>query len=153
MPVLLTGRGFVVCLAITASACASSEAERTAAAPAGSQTAALSPCDSIARFTRISFIAADRNNDGVVDEAEYASDAAGAFAGEDRNHDYQLSRSELPDAPPGTFDRIDSDRSGTISFKELMQMKLDEFQRADTNKDGVLSVVEVTRFNAGQGGC
>jgi Ca2+-binding EF-hand superfamily protein len=149
----------LVGLAVIGSACASGEDQRatsgtTAAAPASTQSSGQAGCDMLVRFDRTTFDAADRNRDGVVDEAEFAGDVAAAFAGEDSNLDSQLARAELPDAPPGSFDRIDSDHNSVISFKELMQVKLDEFRRTDTNGDGVLSMNEVMRYNASQyGGC
>jgi hypothetical protein len=157
MPLLLTCRSFAVCLAIAASACAPGGDERAAnptTTPATAQSSGSSDCETLARFSRVSFIAADRNGEGVIDEAEFARDVAAAFAGEDRDSDHRLTRSELPEAPSGAFERLDSDRSGYLSFDEIMQAKLDEFQRVDTNRDDVLSISEVTRFNAAQhGGC
>ena len=155
---VLTRRGLAVCLVVAVSACASSRDERAAspttmATLMSAQSAEQSDCGALSRFSRMTFIAADRNHDGVIDEAEYAGDVVAAFAGEDANLDNQLSRSELPDAPSGTFDRLNSSHSGALTVKELMQAKMAEFQRADTNGDGVLSIDEVTRFNAQQGGC
>lgn len=155
---VLTCRGLAVCLVVAVSACASSGDERaasptTTATPTSALSAEQSRCDALARFSRMTFIAADRNHDGVIDEAEYVGDAAAAFAGEDVNRDYKLSRSELPDAPSGSFDRLNASHSGALTFDELMQAKMAEFQRADTNGDGVLSIDEVMRFNAQQGGC
>jgi Ca2+-binding EF-hand superfamily protein len=153
MPVALTRKALAVSLALIASGCASGGDER-AAAPATTPAPAQSACVTLMQFSRTTFVAADENRDGVIDEAEFASDVAAAFAGEDRNRDYQLARAELPEAPSGTFERIDSDRSDVLSFKELMQAKMGEFQRADANGDGVLSISEVMRFNAAQhGGC
>ena len=154
MPTVLIRSGLAVCLVVAVSACASREDERAAATPpAPSQSAEQSVCKTIARFRRITFMAADRNHDGVVDEAEYVGDVAAAFAGEDVNRNYQLTRSELPEAPSGTFERINTSHTGALTFNELMQAKMEEFQRADLNKDGVLTLQEVTRFNAQQGGC
>ncbi len=154
MPVVLARKALTVSLAILISACASGGDEHVAA-PAATPASVQSPaCVTLMQFSRTTFTAADQNRDGVIDEAEFASDVAAAFAGEDRNRDYQLARAELSEAPSGTFERIDSDRSGSLSFKELMQAKLQEFQRADANGDGVLSISEVMRFNAAQhGGC
>jgi hypothetical protein len=151
MPVVLTRKALAASLVLIASACASGGDERAAATPTPAQSDA---CVTLMQFSRTTFIAADQNRDGVIDEAEFASDVAAAFAGEDRNSDYQLAQAELPEAPSGTFERIDSDRSGALSFKELVQAKMGEFQRADANGDGVLSIGEVMRFNAAQhGGC
>jgi EF hand len=150
-------RLFAMALAAALSACASGPDERPAgsgAATAPAQSAGRSGCNALAQFSRTSFLAADQNRDGKVDEAEFASDVAAAFAGEDRNMDYQLARAELPEAPSGSFERVDSDRSGALSFKEVTQAKMAEFQRADANADGALSMDEVMRFNAAQhGGC
>jgi Ca2+-binding EF-hand superfamily protein len=124
------------------------------AGPSGAQTTGRSDCEILSVFSRTSFIAADQNGDGVVSEAEFASDVAAAFAGQDRNMDGSLRRAELPDAPSGAFERIDRDRNGALSFRELMLQKLAEFERADANKDGVLAIEEVMRFNVVQhGGC
>src|SRR5690349_12849024 len=132
MPTVLIYRSLAVCVLAAASACSSSGDQRAA-----SPTAAATPvstqqsaCDAIVRFSRITFIAADRNHDGVIDEAEYVGDVAAAFAGEDVNRNYQLTRSELPEAPSGTFERLNTSHSGALTFNELMQAKMAEFQRA-----------------------
>jgi hypothetical protein len=157
--------GLAVSLVAVASACTSernewSGAPQTSAGSAGAYEAGAygsapgsSGCEIIKRFSKVSFIAADRNHDGVVDEAEYAGDAAAAFAGEDSNLDSQLTQNELPGAPAGSFQRINVSHNGAVTFKEVMQMKLSEFQSADTNGDGVLTLAEVTQFNMRQGGC
>lgn len=150
--------GLVLCFVALASACVDSGNEpRTAAAataqPDAASARAASDCRAIARFSRISFIAADLNGDGVIDEAEFASDIAAAFAGEDKDLDRCLTRAELPDAPSGAFERINPHDGSSFTFRELMAAKLVEFDRADANRDGVLSIGEVSRFNARQDGC
>ena len=137
---------------VLVSACASGGEERSGA-PAATAPSQSAACSSLAQFSRATLIAADTNGDGVIDEAEFARDAAAAYSGEDRNRDYRLTRSELPEAPSGAFERMDSNRDGALSFAEVRRAKLAEFEQADTNKDGVLSLDEVTRFNAQHGGC
>jgi hypothetical protein len=153
MSVPFVCRGLAICLAAVVSACAATGGDRETATATPTQSSNVSGCEAVARFSRISFIAADRNNDGVIDEAEFASDVAAAFAGEDKDLDGQLTRAELPDAPSGSFERVTASRGGAVTFKELMAAKMAEFERADTNNDGVLSIVEVARFNARQEGC
>jgi hypothetical protein len=153
MCVPVTCRVLAICLAAVTSACASGGSEREAASGAPTQASSASGCETVARFSRISFVAADRNNDGVINEAEFAADAAAAFAGEDKDHDGRLTRAELPGAPSGAVERVSATNSDVITFKDLMAAKMAQFDRADTNKDGVLSIVEVTQFNERQGVC
>ena len=155
MPVVPVRKILAIPVVLLVSGCASGSDER-AAAPAATPTPAAqsTACPSLTQFSKATFLAADRNGDGVIDEGEFAADAAAAFSGEDQNRDYRLARSELPEAPSGSFERLDANGDGVLSFSELRQAKLSEFQRADTNGDGVLSIGEVTRFNATQtGGC
>ena len=153
MSILLSRRGIVVCITVGVCACADQEQRTEVAQAAPTQYSGSSVCETVSTFSKASFVAADRNNDGVIDEAEFVADAAGAFAGQDHDGDYQLTRAELPTAPAGSFETRDSDRSGTLTFPELMRTKAADFQRADINGDGVLSEIEVAQFNARQGGC
>jgi Ca2+-binding EF-hand superfamily protein len=152
MFVLVTQRAFALGLGFFLCACASGM-DQQAAAPQGSGSSANPACENLMQFSRITFAAADQNRDGVIDEAEFASDVAAAFAGQDANHDEKLTQSELAGAPPGTFERLNTSHTGALTFKEVRQAKLAEFQRADTNGDGVLSWSEVEQYNARQGGC
>src|SRR5262249_2895616 len=96
MSLVITRWGLALSLVAVASACTPerdqwSGAPQTSAASGGASgipgaygaTPGASGCEVIKQFSRMSFLAADRNHDGVVDEAEYAGDAAAAFAGED----------------------------------------------------------------------
>lgn len=121
------------------------------AAPAAAQQVS---CVSLERFGQVTFAAADNNNDGVIDEAEFAGDIAAGFAALDSNHDGWLDPSDLPEVSRDVFVQLDVDRDGRLSFAEVMRQKMVQFRRADTNQDGFLTVEETLRFNAAQSsGC
>jgi hypothetical protein len=101
------------------------------------------PMDFGVVYEKIAFEAADTNGDNVVDEGEFARDAAVAFSGLDRDHDGKLSPEELGSRDPTTFAKIDMNGDGFLTFTEVMTFKMKAFKAADTNNDGVLSFDEM----------
>ena len=98
--------------------------------------------------TELSFLAADANGDGVVDEAELASDQAKRFAQLDADADGSLSPAELAEHDAASFAAVDRDRDGKLSFEEVMAAKMTDFTGADADRDGRLSYEEVAGFEA-----
>ena len=101
------------------------------------------PMDFGVIYEKIAFEAADTNGDNVVDEGEFARDAAAAFSGLDRDHDGKLSAEELGSPDPSTFARIDTNGDGFLTFTEVMTYKMKAFRAADKNNDGALSFDEM----------
>lgn len=98
--------------------------------------------------SELAFELADQDGDGVINEAELASDTAAGFAGLDTDGDEDLEGNELKSHDPADFNRIDADGDGQLSFKEVMNNKLKVLDEADTNGDGVLSKEEVVKYDA-----
>jgi hypothetical protein len=126
---------------------------RFAWASAGLLLAALPGPASLAQqtggeTTELSFLAADANGDGAVDEAELASDQAKRFAQLDADADGSLSPADLAEHDAASFAAIDRDGDGKLSFEEVMAAKMADFTGADADGDGRLSYDEVTRFEA-----
>jgi len=94
------------------------------------------------------FELADQDGDGVVDEAELASDTAAGFSGLDLNGDEHLERTELESHDPADFNRVDTNGDGRLSFREVMTIKLKVLDETDANGDGVLSKEEVVKYDA-----
>lgn len=95
-------------------------------------------------YEHVAFDAADSNGDGIVDEAEFARDAAAGFAGLDRNHDGKLTPAELGPHDPKQFARVDANGDGVLTFPEVMTFKMKAFKAADKNGDGGLSFEEMS---------
>lgn len=93
------------------------------------------------------FDAADRNNDGVVDEAEFGADIAHAFVTLDTDGDSRLSIREL--GSEFSEEMIDEDANGDqhIDVTEAIRAKSRAFDAADTNNDKMLSVDEVRAYD------
>lgn len=98
----------------------------------------------------LSFLAADTNGDGLVDEAELTADQAKRFHQLDADQDGLLSTDELAAHDPAAFTALDKNADGKLSFAEVMAGKLPDFARADTGGDGRLSYDEVVQFEAGR---
>jgi Ca2+-binding EF-hand superfamily protein len=98
--------------------------------------------------SELAFELADQDGDGVINEAELASDTAAGFAGLDANGDESLEGNELKPHDPADFDRVDADGDGRLSFREVMTNKLKVLDEADANGDGVLSKEEVVKYDA-----
>lgn len=96
----------------------------------------------------LSFMAADTNGDGLVDEAELTADQAKRFHKLDTSGDGFLTPDELAVHDETRFAQIDKNHDGRLSFTEVMQAKLIDFGAADTNGDGRLSYDEIVVFEA-----
>jgi Ca2+-binding EF-hand superfamily protein len=102
---------------------------------------------------RAAFVAADTNQDGVIDEAELAGDAVSAFSGQDQNRNNVLEPHELDETVDAArLDEVDADGDGRLSFDEVMAHKMDQLEQADQDGDGVLSLDEVLEFNSASQG-
>lgn len=101
------------------------------------------------QLERAAFRAADRNGDGVIDEAELAADATAAFLTLDRNGDGVLERDELVGADTRAFARVDSDGDGRITYDELRLAKLAAFNTADRTQNGQLTMAELLERRGG----
>jgi hypothetical protein len=100
--------------------------------------------------TELSFLAADANGDGMVDEAELAADQAKRFAQLDADGDDSLSPADLAEHDAASFAAVDRDGDGKLSFEEVMAAKMVDFTGADADRDGRLSYGEVAAFEAKQ---
>ena len=102
------------------------------------------------RTDEMSFMAADTNGDGLVDEAELAADQAKRFKRLDANGDGFLTPDELETHEAIAFAAIDASKDDKISFAEAMSAKMSAFARADTNHDGRISWEEIVVFEGQQ---
>ena len=98
--------------------------------------------------SEFAFDVADRDNDGVISEAELAYDTAVGFAALDADGDEHLVPSELQAHDPADFQRVDTDSDGRLSFGEVIKVKVKVLEDADTDSDGVLSKDEVLSYDA-----
>ena len=98
--------------------------------------------------SEFAFDVADRDNDGVISEAELAYDTAVGFAALDADGDEHLVPSELQAHDPADFRRVDTDNDGRLSWSEVVKVKIKVLEDADTNSDGVLSKEEVLTYDA-----
>ena len=98
--------------------------------------------------SEFAFDVADRDNDGVISEAELAYDTAVGFAALDADGDEHLVPSELQTHDPADFQRVDTDNDGRLSFGEVIKVKVKVLEDADTDSDGVLSKDEVLSYDA-----
>ncbi len=98
-------------------------------------------------FSQAAFEAADQNDDGVIDEAEYVSDFVTGFVALDDDKDRKIHKNELANHDPKTFATSDLNQDGYLSLDEVMSIKLKDFETADANSDGVLSLQEVTQYD------
>jgi len=94
-------------------------------------------------YERLAFEIADTNDDGFIDEGEFARDAAAGFSGLDDDHAGFLTVDELDDQDPAAFALIDTSGDGQLTFTEVMTFKTEAFIAADTDGDGVLSFNEM----------
>jgi len=101
------------------------------------------------QLERAAFRAADRNGDGLVDEAELAADATAAFLTLDRNGDGVLGRDELVGVDTAAFAGVDADGDGRITFDELRLAKLAAFNAADRTQNGQLTMAELLERHGG----
>ena len=110
-------------------ACATPVAAQVAAAPAPDR-----------------FDAADSNDDGKVDRAEYDGFVAELVLLYDDDRDGRLSRSEVASArDPSKFDMIDADRDGFITLREIDAYSVSDFAVLDANGDGTIDRNESKR--------
>jgi len=117
----------------------------TCAGVAAAQTAAPST-----KTDEMSFLAADTNGDGLVDEAELAADQAKRFKQLDASGDGFLTPDELDAHTAAMFAAIDRNGDGKLSFIEVMTAKMNDFKRADVNGDGRVSYQEIVVFEGKQ---
>ncbi len=101
------------------------------------------PMDLGPAFQKVAFDAADTDGDGLVSEAEFARDAAAAFAGLDANRDRKLTPAELGPHDPAQFKKVDANGDGVLTFKEVMTFKMRAFKAGDESGDGKLSYDEM----------
>jgi hypothetical protein len=105
---------------------------------------AQSPTDD---FTRAAFAAADVNDDGLVDEAEFVNDAIVGFVAADGDSDRVVMASDLDPADRAEMATVDADADGRVTFSEVMDMKLEQFRAADTDGDGALTLDEALAYD------
>jgi len=92
------------------------------------------------------FDAADTNDDGKVDRAEYDGFVAELVLLYDVDRDGRLSRTELASArDPSKFDTIDANHDGFITLQEIDAYSASDFAVLDANKDGVVDRAESKR--------
>jgi Ca2+-binding EF-hand superfamily protein len=101
------------------------------------------PMDLGRDYEIFAFEAADTDGNNLISEAEFARDAAAAFAGLDRNRDGKLSPQELGLKELTPFNRIDANGDGALTFTEVMEFKIKAFRAADKNRDGAFSFDEI----------
>ncbi len=94
-------------------------------------------------YEQLAFIAADRDSDGVVSEAEFVRDAAAAFTDLDANNDRRLASGELAPHDPADFAEVDADGDGFLTFTEVMRFKMQAFEAANVDNDEGLSFAEM----------
>jgi hypothetical protein len=89
----------------------------------------------------------DKNNDGVVERAEWQAAQEKRFKRLDTDHDGKLSQDELmAGAKKGTeeqeqrksaaFKRLDADKNGVVTLDEFLAQGKHAFARCDSNGDG-----------------
>ena len=115
----------------------------------GSAASAQTP-PSETRTSELSFLAADTDGDGLVDEAELSADQAKRFRELDANRDGAVDAGELDAHDPSQFSGVDRNGDGKLTFVEVMSAKMDDFNAADTNGDGRVSYEEVEMFEGKQ---
>ena len=111
------------------------------------------PMDFGVVYEELAFEAADTDGNNLVDEGEFARDAAAAFSGLDANRDGKLTPQELELRDASGFTRIDANSDGVLTFKEVMTFKMKAFGAADKNQDGALSfdeMVDAVRSEVGK---
>lgn len=113
------------------------------AASAGTDTVPDDPMDLGPTFQKVAFDAADTDGDNLISEAEFARDAAAAFAGLDENRDRKLTPKELGPHDPAQFKKVDANGDGVLTFKEVMTFKMKAFRAGDKSGDGKLSYEEM----------
>lgn len=86
------------------------------------------------------FDAADTNDDGKVDRAEYDGFVEELVLVYDTNDDGKLARDETdPNADPARFVQIDADKDGFLSVAEIKAFGDSDFDVLDANDDGVVT--------------
>ncbi|MFL6593146.1 MAG: EF-hand domain-containing protein [Luteimonas sp.] len=92
------------------------------------------------------FDAADTNDDGRVDRAEYDGFFAELVLLYDNDRDGRLSRAEVANArDPSKFDLIDANHDGFITLQEIDAYSVSDFAVLDANGDGAIDRSESTR--------
>ena len=119
-------------------------------AAAAGHGALAQTADSASRTNELSFLAADTNGDGLVDEAELGADQAKRFADLDADGDGFITAAELDAPDRAQFSAIDQNGDGKLSFVEVMAAKMDDFGAADGNGDHRVSYEEVVAFEGKQ---
>jgi hypothetical protein len=95
-----------------------------------------------------SFLAADTNSDGVVDEAEFGADVAASFAAVDSNHDGRLSADEIGPDLYHEIEEEDLDGDGYIDMSEVIEVKARAFNIADKDDNGMLELHETIEYDS-----
>lgn len=114
-----------------------------AGAASAADTVPDDPMDLGPAFQKVAFDAADTDGDNLISEAEFARDAAAAFAGLDENRDRKLTPKELGPHDPAQFKKVDANGDGVLTFKEVMTFKMKAFRAGDKTGDGKLSYEEM----------
>ena len=94
------------------------------------------------------FEAADTNDDGKVDRAEYDGFVAELALLYDANRDGRINREEVNENlahNPARFDEIDKNRDQYINLKELQAYSDSDFKAMDANGDGAIDRDEAMR--------
>lgn len=85
----------------------------------------------------------DQNNDGKIDEHEYAKGALDTATHFDRNRDGKLTREELGSLWTSHSEQADRNSDSSLSLIEIIQDQDRRFKLFDKNKDGELSKEEL----------
>lgn len=94
------------------------------------------------------FEAADTNDDGKVDRAEYDGFVAELALLYDANRDGRINREEVNENlahNPARFDEIDKNRDQYVILKELLAYTDSDFAVLDANADGSIDREEAKR--------
>jgi Ca2+-binding EF-hand superfamily protein len=101
------------------------------------------PMDFGVVYEELAFEAADTDGNKLVDEGEFARDAAAAFSGLEAHRDGKLTPQELGLRDASSFIKIDGNSDGVLTFDEVMTFKIKAFRAADKDQDGALSFDEM----------
>lgn len=94
------------------------------------------------------FEAADTNDDGKVDRAEYDGFVVELALLYDANHDGRINREEVNENlahNPARFDEVDKNHDQYVNVKELQAYTDSDFAAMDANGDGAIDRDEAMR--------